>query len=289
MKKLNAALLLLILCLTLGSPLGAMAQENEAIAVINGVAITRDQFYGLLEKEYGFYALQELVQKELVRQKSETLQINISDEEFAEVYAMVMAQIGGPQALQMFLMQNNATEAQFIQQIRWNVLLGKLASAEVEVTEEGLAQWFAENRQYYDQPETVEVSHILVETEEEAKEILVQLQAGGDLAALAVEHSLDPGSASQGGYLGQIGIGLTVAEFEEMAFSLAVGEFGATQSTFGWHVITVHSKNEAVAVEYDEIAELVEEDYRASRALDLRSYMTKLEEDADLEILWPAK
>lgn len=287
MKKINVVLLLLILCTSLvAAPLSLLAQEDEVVATVNGVVITKTQFYDLLERNFGSYALQELVQDELVRQKAEALQVSIDDQEFNEVYARILSQLGGPEGLQMFLMQNKVTEAQFIEQLRWNVLMGKLAATEVEVNEADVAAWFEENRQYYDKPETVEVSHILVDTEEEAQEILGLLQSGSDLANLAAERSLDPGTASQGGYLGAVAKGYTVPEFEEMAFALAVGEYGVAESNYGWHIITVHAKNEAEEAVFSEIADRVEKDYRSNKALDIQSYMLKLEGEADLQILW---
>ena len=71
MKKINAVLLLVILSLSLiVGPLSMLAEENgDVLAIVNGVVITKAQFYELLETEYGYYALQELVQKELVRQR----------------------------------------------------------------------------------------------------------------------------------------------------------------------------------------------------------------------------
>lgn len=289
LKKINAVLLLVILSLSLMvAPMGLLAQENEEIiATVNGVVITKAQFYDLLETEYGQYALQELVQKEIVRQKAEALQVTVADEEFAEVYSMIIGQLGGAQGLQSFLVQNNVTEDIFIEQLQWNMLLGELASAEVEVPEGAVATFFEENRTYYDQPETVEVSHILVETEEEAQEVLALLKDGGDLLTLAGEYSLDPGTATQGGYLGAIPRGYTVAPFEETAFSLPVGEYGLAESEFGWHIITVHAKTEAAEAVFDDIADQVERDYRASVALDIQNYMLKLEQESEIDIQWP--
>ncbi|NMB01813.1 MAG: hypothetical protein GX971_09950 [Firmicutes bacterium] len=287
MKRINVLLLFVILCLSLViAPVTLLAQEDDVVAKVNGVAITRAQLLELLEAEYGAYGLQELIQKELIKQKSEELQVSIDEDEWNETYALITAQLGGPQGLYMLLLQNGITEQQFIEQLRWNMLISNLASAEVAVTDEEVATWFEENRTYYDQPKMVEASHILVDTEEEAKEVLARLQGGEALAELAAELSLDPGTAPNGGYLGQITEGLTVPEFEEMAFSLAVGEFGIAESNYGWHIITVHSIQEAKAAIFDEIADLVKQDLRRTRALDAQSYISKLENEANLEILW---
>ena len=269
MKKINFVLLLVILSLSLiSSPVAMFAQNDEIVATVNGVAITSAQFYEVLETQYGQYALQELIQNEMIRQKAETLGVTLDEEAFAEMYDMVLAQVGGAQGLQMFLMQNNVTEETFIEQLKWNMLIGDLARSEVEVAEGEVEQFFEENRSYYDEQETVEVSHILVETEEEANEVLGLLQEGGDLVSLASDYSLDPGTASQGGYLGVIPRGYTA------------------ESNFGWHVITVHAINEAKAAIFAEIVDLVEKDFRGSKALDLQSYMYKLEQETDIQVEW---
>ena len=88
----------------------------------------------------------------------------------------------------------------------------------------------------------VRASHILVETEEEAREIIGLLDEGGDFATLANERSTGP-SGPDGGDLGYFGAGPTrmVPAFEEAAFALEVGAYTAepVQTQFGWHVILV--------------------------------------------------
>ena len=288
LKKINVVLLLVILSLSMiASPMTLLAEEGDpVIATVNGVTIGRDEFYATLEAQYGSYALQELVQNEMIRQKADALGVTFNADAFAEMYDLVIAQLGGVQGLQMFLMQNNVSEAVFIGQLQWNMLLGDLARTEVEVAEGAVEEFFEQNRSYYEEPETVEVSHILVDTEDEANEVLALLIDGGDLLALATERSLDPGTASQGGYLGDVPRGYTVPEFEEMAFSLAVGEYGIAESNFGWHIITVHARNEATEAVFAEIASEVERDYRGSKALDAESYLYKLEQESDIQIEW---
>jgi len=80
--------------------------------------------------------------------------------------------------------------------------------------------------------------HILVETEEEALDVIARLEAGEDFATLAQEVSLDTASGANGGDLGWFGPGQMVPEFENAAFTLEDGEISQpVQSQFGWHVI----------------------------------------------------
>jgi peptidyl-prolyl cis-trans isomerase C len=89
--------------------------------------------------------------------------------------------------------------------------------------------------------EEVHARHILVGSEDEAKEVIAQLEGGADFAALAGEHSVDPSARSNGGDLGFFRRGQMVPEFAEAAFALEPGQRteAPVQTQFGWHVIEV--------------------------------------------------
>lgn len=111
---------------------------------------------------------------------------------------------------------------------------------EADVTEEAIRAEY--DKRIAAMPEETEVnaSHILVETEEEAKEIAAELGKGADFAELAKARSKGP-SASNGGNLGWFGRGQMVPPFEEAAFALKPGEVSApVQTQFGWHVIKLN-------------------------------------------------
>ncbi|EAQ04006.1 PPIC-type PPIASE domain protein [Pseudooceanicola batsensis HTCC2597] len=88
------------------------------------------------------------------------------------------------------------------------------------------------------EPETeYKAAHILVETEEEARAIVEELNGGGDFAELAQEKSTGP-SAPNGGELGWFGKGMMVAPFEEAVVGMEPGAVSEpVQTQFGWHVI----------------------------------------------------
>jgi len=109
------------------------------------------------------------------------------------------------------------------------------------ITDETVAAAFAAELAAFEPSEERRARHILVETEEEAREIIVALGDGADFSELASEKSRDPGSGRNGGDLGFFGRGMMVGPFEEAAFGLEVGEFTTdpVESQFGWHVIMV--------------------------------------------------
>ena len=83
----------------------------------------------------------------------------------------------------------------------------------------------------------VHCAHVLVKTEQEAKNILDQLNKGANFSKIAAEKSLCP-SGKRGGDLGVFGRGRMVREFEKAAFELQRGQLSQSVKTeFGWHII----------------------------------------------------
>ncbi|KJS10083.1 MAG: peptidylprolyl isomerase [Hoeflea sp. BRH_c9] len=106
--------------------------------------------------------------------------------------------------------------------------------------------------------EEVSARHILVKTEEEAKAIITELDAGKDFAELAKEKSTGP-SAGQGGDLGYFTKGRMVPEFEAVAFTLKAGEYAKepVETQFGWHVIKLEDRRQTAAPEFQAVADQV--------------------------------
>ncbi|MEQ8965979.1 MAG: peptidylprolyl isomerase [Azospirillaceae bacterium] len=92
----------------------------------------------------------------------------------------------------------------------------------------------------------VKARHILVETEEAARDLIGQLEEGADFADLARENSVGP-SAQNGGDLGWFAQGDMVAPFAEAAFALETDAYTQepVETQFGWHVILTEDKRES--------------------------------------------
>ncbi|WP_411037402.1 peptidylprolyl isomerase [Shinella sp. BYT-45] len=89
----------------------------------------------------------------------------------------------------------------------------------------------------------IRARHILVKTEEEAKAVIADLDAGKDFVEIAKEKSTDP-NKSEGGDLGYFAKGRMVPEFENAAFALEKGAYSKApvKTQFGFHVIKVEDK-----------------------------------------------
>lgn len=100
----------------------------------------------------------------------------------------------------------------------------------------------------------VKARHILVESEERAKELIGELDNGADFVELAKEHSTGP-SAQNGGDLGYFAKGQMVPAFEKAAFKLDTGEYtkSPVKSDFGWHVIKVTDRRNKEPKSFEEM------------------------------------
>jgi len=127
---------------------------------------------------------------------------------------------------------------------------------QVDVSNEEISAFFAQYSQMFS-GDMIQASHILVDTEAKAQDLLNQIKNGADFAELAKANSLD-GSAATGGDLGWFGRGATVAEFEDAAFKLNAGEVSdVVQTQFGYHLIKVMNRTTLRAPELAVVAPLI--------------------------------
>jgi peptidyl-prolyl cis-trans isomerase D len=129
--------------------------------------------------------------------------------------------------------------------------------AAVQVSEEQLRAAYNSSLDRFRTPERVHVRHILIKTtdmpaadvpkaEAKANDLLKQIKAGGDFAALAKQHSDDPGSKEKGGDLDWVTRGQTVPNFEKAAFTLQPKQVSDVIKTeYGFHILQVLEKEQA--------------------------------------------
>ena len=122
-----------------------------------------------------------------------------------------------------------------------------------EVTEEQIKAAYDLESSKVAQTERVRARHILVATEQEAKDIEAKLAAGEKFEDLAKQYSLD-GSKDYGGDLGYFTAPEMVAEFSKAAFSLQAGQVSSPVKTdFGWHIIKLEDRKMGAAQPYDQV------------------------------------
>jgi peptidyl-prolyl cis-trans isomerase C len=222
----------------LGAAAGSARAEDKIVATVNGHSITEADLK-LAEAEIG----NELGNLPETTRRRVLVEFMIENQLYAE--AADAEKLGtGPdfEKRMAFWRQRALRDAYFEKTVKASI--GEQAAR--AIYEDKVKQLPPEDE--------VQARHILVASEDEAKKLVVRVEAGEDFAQLAKENSGDAGSKAQGGMLGFFGKGQMVPQFEEAAFSLKKGEVSKpVQSQFGWHVIKVEDRRQKPPPTFDDV------------------------------------
>ncbi|GLQ35555.1 peptidylprolyl isomerase [Amylibacter marinus] len=218
--------------LSVGIASGAMAEEaasaDTVLATVNGKEITLGHMIVLTERLPAQYAeipvadLFEGILDQMIQQEALSAKATISD-----------------QRLQ--LSSDNERRALLATDVLDDI------SADV-VTPEAVKAAYDEFVATNEPTPEFDASHILVETEQEAIDLIAKIEGGADFAFMAQEHSTGP-SGPNGGSLGWFGRGAMVPEFDLAVAEMEVGAVSAPVRTqFGWHIIKLNNKRDFPAL-----------------------------------------
>lgn len=130
----------------------------------------------------------------------------------------------------------------------------KKAMEKVTVSDDDVKKYYDENKDKLVDGEKVNASHILVESEDKAKEILEKINKKEISFEDAARKESTCPSKDNGGNLGEFTRGQMVPEFDEACFSMNEGEIkGPVKTQFGYHLIKLNSKTESKQLEFDAI------------------------------------
>ncbi len=227
------------------------------------------------EEELREKTLEDLIVQEILLQKSEEANIKINEDEVDAEIEKFKETAQSQEAFDKYLEDMNITEEFFKDIYKTGMIISKYFEQTVIVPDNEAKEFYEEHKDLFDQ---VRARHILVDTAEEAMNILKQLDEGADFIELAKEKSTCP-SAQNGGDLGYFKRGEMVKEFEKMAFILGVGEVSSVVKTeFGYHLIKVEDKK----VTFDDNRDAVIESIKNMK---FEEMLNNFRQEADVEIL----
>lgn len=176
----------------------------------------------------------------------------------------------------------------------------KAVESRVQVSDAEIQEYYDKNKDLFSRPEERRARHVLVQVDpsadtatieaaqQEIADVAARARAGEDFAALAAQHSDDPGSKAQGGDLGFFPRGRMVPEFDEAVFGMAPGSVSdPVRTSFGFHVIKLEEVRPAGQRPLDEVKEQIRGQLRFPRLRDEASRLAaelhaKVKDGADL-------
>ncbi len=268
---------------------GGGGTKDDVAALVNGEPVYKAELFDALYATGGRDALDQIIARKLIVQEGARSGLEIAEEEMEEEINNIVADSfgGSYEDFLSVLTLYGLSEEAFREDAKLNLLVRKLAMAEIDPTEEEARQHFEGNRFLFEQPEGVEARHILVEDRETADEVVALLSAGGDFAELAAEYSIDFSNKDNAGYLGFFSRGEMVQEFDEAVFALEVGEISApVQTDFGFHIIELLDYREEEEVEFNAISDEVMESLIESKIPEVINVLVaRLFETSEIEYL----
>ena len=149
--------------------------------------------------------------------------------------------------------------------------------------------FYEQNKAEFVTPESIHLSHILVESEKEAKDVLAKLKKGEKFGDLASQVSICP-SKDVKGDLDWMPRGSLAPEIEEIAFTMKNDQItGPVKTKFGYHVILMHDKRPARENSYDQVKELIVEQIKFQKQQEQYERIAEaLRKKYNVQILLPA-
>lgn len=286
--------------------------SNDVAAVVNGEEISKTELEAqvnrLMEQspqmfegeegesrlvEFKRQLLDNMINAVLIRQAAEERGITVTDEEIDAQIEDLKAGFPSEEEFNTALADANLTLDELKQQLRDQLATQRLMEelvGDAEVTDAEIAEYYETNKAQFEEQAAVRASHILFDKDDKttAEQVLAEVKGGGDFAALAKEHSKDPGSAAQGGDLGWSDPARPfVTEFQAALDALEVGEISALVETeYGWHIIKVDDERDQRTKPIDEVRDQIEQAILQQRNVAAyQEFLEQVKAEADIEIL----
>ena len=264
---------------------GCSDSNSDYVAKVDGEKILQTELDAALRDQYGTAVLDTLITNKIIELEAKKQDITVSDEMIQAEYDELVESYGGEDAIQAVYEANGLTEEAVKENIRTYQLTKNVIAASLDITDEEIEQYFEDNKDLYGQEEQVIASHILIEDEETAKEVLAKVKAGEDFAELAKTYSTDTDTKEDGGDLGYISRNQMDEAFEEAAFSLEKGAVSdIVETEDGYHIIKVTNKVPAEEAVFEEVREEVYADLLESRVSEeYATWVAEKQEEYDIE------
>ncbi len=245
--------------------------------------------------------LSDMIDEEIVLTHAKRLEITIKDEEIDKaILGVVQRNKTDLATLEEMLAAQGLTMKKYRKKMREQMMIRRVTQMEIpkpSVTPQMVKNYFEDHRSEFSKPVRIKASHIILlaskkqdpeyfrSAEKKIIELKKRLLAGENFEKMARAESQD-GSAKAGGDLGWFTRGNMVKEFEDVAFSLDIGEIGGPVTTpFGLHLIKVTEKEESKQIEFEKVkkevrAKLIDKEFSAKR----KDWMKRLRANAYIEI-----
>lgn len=253
-----------------------LSPSPKTLAKVNNEVITEKDFSEFLkvqgidisqgvEDEVKKNLLVQAIEERLILQEAKRIGIDVTDEELEKAIVAFREQLSSELQQEIGL-----DEELWRKRLKSSILLNKVITLVVgkygEVSDREALEYYNVNREDFKRPEEVRALQIVVATEDEANNLLKRLKRGKeDFKKLAREFSLSP-DREKGGDIGYFSRGEMPEEFEEVVFSLKIGELSpVVKSPYGYHIFKLIDRRKAGVSEFSHVKEEIKRRLKAEK------------------------
>ncbi|MBD2872639.1 peptidylprolyl isomerase [Paenibacillus arenilitoris] len=188
-----------------GEPGLAPGSDKDAVARVGSDTITAGELRDELYKLHGDTVLRTLMVHKAIDLEAAASGVDVLPEELdRELQSMMEGYESEERFLEGMREQLGMTKDQLLEDVKYKLLLEKIAVRSVNVTDDEVDMYIEEHPGEYAAKERLHLQWILLESERDADAILDSLAGGEDFALLARTYSIDAFTAESGGDLGLI-------------------------------------------------------------------------------------
>jgi len=242
------------------------------------------------EKRKLYYdkAIEALVNRELQYQDAVAKGVEVDKEKVNAQMENIRKRFT-PEKYKAALEKEGITEEKVRAQVEKEVLvqtMNEKKETEAQVSEKDVKEYYEKNPSKFKQPDTVKLRLITSTDEKKAQDILAKIKAGEDFGDIAYKMSEDPYRV-KGGDIGYMHKGRMLAEIEEAAFKLKVGEVSdIVKVENAWFIIKLEDKKPEHMVAFEEIKAELKKELEKNRIQELKeAWITDLRAKAKIEVL----
>ena len=250
-----------------------------------------------MERRAREWARENVIERTLLRQEAFKDAEPIPNEVIERALDRAKKRHGGAEQFSLARTDNNELQQDLEVRIRLDRLLGKVTARLSLPKSKDIAEYYRKHKDQFRSPELVRAAHIVKHVNEnrdektaaeEIEKVAEELREGAAFEELADRHSDCGGN---GGDLGYFACGQMVEEFDEVVFSLDVGQVSPVfRTSFGFHIATLLDKQPARIKPLAEVqGEIKNELHRLKQIRAIESFVDQLRARAEIQDVAPAE
>jgi foldase protein PrsA len=264
------------------------AQKSDIVAKVDKIEITRQELINKMSVSYFSKTLEELIEEKLLLNWAEKNKIKVDKKEIEDFLKQIKSRFNSENEFKNELKKMNITEEEYKKMIENTLTANKALEKilNINITDEDLKKYYENNKNQFKIPRALKLRQIYLNTEQEANDVYLALEAGADFKKLAALKSADPVLKEKEGDIGFISKGMLLPELEKEIFLLEVGKYTKPLKTGnGYSIIKVEEIREEKELSFEEIKDKLREVLKSNIiSANRRNVIENLKSQAKIEI-----